>query len=82
MTRIRQALDHSFYIPALCFLCFGTALCLATLAAVLYLWFSGAGEAGAWMQTHFREAASVILFSFDMTVAVAFLCDKEKSSRR
>lgn len=77
MTRLRKALDHPFYIPALRFLLFGTALCLATLAAVLYLWFSGAGTAGEWMETHFREAASVILFSFDLTVGIAFLCDRE-----
>ena len=81
MTRLRQALDHPFYIPALRFLCFGTLLCLAALAAVLYLWFSGARDEGAWMQTHFREAVSVILFSFDLTVGIAFLCDRENSRR-
>lgn len=73
--RIKDILAHPLYIPAFRFLLFGVTLCLSALAGVLFLWFSGSGTGAVWVNRHFKEAVSTVLFCFDLSLGIALLCD-------
>lgn len=73
--RTKDILARPLYIPAVRFLLFGVALSLSALAGVLYLWFFGNGSCAVWVDRHFKEAVSTVLFCFDLSLGIALLCD-------
>lgn len=73
--RTKDILAHPLYIPAVRFLLFGVTLSLSVLAGVLFLWFSGSGTGAVWVNRHFKEAVSTVLFCLDLSLGIALLCD-------
>lgn len=81
MKQILPLLEKKIYIPAVIYMLFGVLGCLLSTALLLYAYHFGTNDMAMWIKQNYREGASAILFSFNITVCFTLLLDAEHHKR-